>query len=78
MPGASTTSWPSATGVTRAQAMEEMRSRATLIGAMLLRRGDADAMLCGTTGNYLEHLKYVRRRDRQAAGRRATSPPCRC
>ena len=48
-------------GVTRALAMEEMRSRTTLIGAMLVRRGDADAMLCGTVGDYLDHLNYVRR-----------------
>jgi malate dehydrogenase (oxaloacetate-decarboxylating)(NADP+) len=48
-------------GVSREQAMEEMRSRTTLIGAMLVRRSDADAMLCGTVGNYLDHLKYVRR-----------------
>ena len=48
-------------GVTRALAMEEMRSRTSLIGAVLVRRGDADAMLCGTVGNYLDHLKYVRR-----------------
>ena len=48
-------------GVTRAQAQEDMRSRTTLIAAILLRRGDGDAMLCGTTGNYLEHLKFIRR-----------------
>jgi malate dehydrogenase (oxaloacetate-decarboxylating)(NADP+) len=48
-------------GVSRAQAMEDMRSRPTAIGAMLVRRGDADAMLCGTLGDYAEHLKYVRR-----------------
>ncbi|HEU0202325.1 MAG TPA: NADP-dependent malic enzyme [Burkholderiaceae bacterium] len=48
-------------GVTRAIAREEMRSRTTLIGAILVRRGDADAMLCGTSGHYSEHLKYVRR-----------------
>ena len=54
-------------GVTRALAMEEMRSRTTLIGAMLVRRGDADGMLCGTLGEYREHLKYVRR----AIGKRA-------
>ena len=48
-------------GVTRALAMEEMRSRTSLIGAVLVRRGDADAMLCGTVGDYLDHLKYVRR-----------------
>src|SRR5574338_260097 len=38
----------------------EMRTRTTLIGAMLVRRGDADAMLCGTYGLYADHLKYVR------------------
>ena len=48
-------------GVSRAQAQEEVRSRTTLIGAMLVRRGDADAMLCGTVGHYLDHLKYIRR-----------------
>jgi malate dehydrogenase (oxaloacetate-decarboxylating)(NADP+) len=47
-------------GVSRSQAQEEMRSRPTLIGAMLVRRGDADAMLCGTVGNYADHLRYVR------------------
>ena len=47
-------------GVSRAQAMEDMRSRPTLIGAMLVRRGDADAMLCGTSGNDPDHLKYIR------------------
>ncbi len=48
-------------GVSRAQAQEEVRSRTTLIGAMLVRRGDADAMLCGTSGDYLDHLGYIRR-----------------
>jgi malate dehydrogenase (oxaloacetate-decarboxylating)(NADP+) len=47
-------------GVLRAQAMEEMRSRPSLIAAMLVRRGDADAMLCGTLGNFADHLRYVR------------------
>ncbi len=47
-------------GVSRAQAMEDMRSRPTVVGAMLVRRGDADAMLCGTSGNFDGHLKYVR------------------
>jgi malate dehydrogenase (oxaloacetate-decarboxylating)(NADP+) len=48
------------TGVNRPQAQEEMRTRPTLIGAMLVRRGDVDAMLCGTVGNFADHLKYVR------------------
>jgi len=47
-------------GVSRAQAKEDMRSRSTLIGAMLVRRGDADAMLCGTVGNYTDHLQHIR------------------
>jgi malate dehydrogenase (oxaloacetate-decarboxylating)(NADP+) len=47
-------------GVTLAIAKEAMRSRASLIAAMLLRRGDVDAMLCGTVGTFDEHLGYVR------------------
>jgi malate dehydrogenase (oxaloacetate-decarboxylating)(NADP+) len=47
-------------GVTLPIAREQMRTRPTLIGAILLRRGDVDAMLCGTTGTYDEHLRYVR------------------
>jgi len=47
-------------GVSRAQAQEEMRSRPTLVAAMLVRRGEADAMLCGTLGHYADHLRYVR------------------
>jgi malate dehydrogenase (oxaloacetate-decarboxylating)(NADP+) len=47
-------------GVSRAQAVEAMRSQPTLVGAMLVRRGDADTMLCGTRGNYTDHLKHVR------------------
>jgi len=37
-----------------------MRSRTTLIGAMLVRKGDAEAMLCGTRGDYTEHLPIIR------------------
>jgi malate dehydrogenase (oxaloacetate-decarboxylating)(NADP+) len=47
-------------GVTRSLAQTEIRTRTTLIGAMLVRRGDADAMLCGTVGSYADHLRYVR------------------
>ncbi len=47
-------------GVSRAEAMEAMRSRPTVVGAMLLRRGEVDAMLCGTRGNFADHLKHVR------------------
>ncbi|HLU77285.1 MAG TPA: NADP-dependent malic enzyme [Burkholderiales bacterium] len=46
-------------GVTVAYAKTEMRRRHTLIGAMLMRQGDADGMVCGTEGTYDEHLRYV-------------------
>jgi len=47
-------------GVTEAIAKEAMRSRTSLVAAMLLRRGDVDAMLCGTVGTFDEHLAHVR------------------
>jgi len=40
-------------------AKREMRRRTTLIGAMLVRHGYADAMLCGTFGRHALHLKYI-------------------
>jgi malate dehydrogenase (oxaloacetate-decarboxylating)(NADP+) len=36
-----------------------MRNRATLVGAMAVRLGHADGLLCGTTGRYAVHLRYV-------------------
>ena len=47
-------------GITEPIAKEAVRSRASLVAAMLLRRGDVDAMLCGTIGTFDEHLAYVR------------------
>ncbi len=47
-------------GVTQALAREAMRNRSTLIAAMLLRRGDVDSMLCGISGAFYDHLKYLR------------------
>jgi len=47
-------------GVTRALAQTRVRTRTTLIGAMLVQMGEADAMLCGIVGSYADHLKYVR------------------
>jgi len=47
-------------GVTMAVARDAMRSRATPLAAMLLRRGDVDAMLCGTVGAFNEHLHFLR------------------
>ncbi|HET7033333.1 MAG TPA: phosphate acyltransferase, partial [Casimicrobiaceae bacterium] len=47
-------------GVSRLEAREDMRIRPTLIGTILVRRGDGDALLCGTSGRFADHLKYVR------------------
>jgi malate dehydrogenase (oxaloacetate-decarboxylating)(NADP+) len=47
-------------GVSRQLARSEMRTRSTLLAAMLVRRGQADAMLCGTLGRYADHLEHVR------------------
>jgi len=47
-------------GVSRPAARVEVRSRATLLAALLVRQGKADAMLCGTFGSYGEHLRHVR------------------
>ena len=46
-------------GVTHAIAKIEMRRRLTLIGAMLLDRGDVDGLICGTWGTNPMHLNYI-------------------
>ena len=46
-------------GVTPDVAKSRVRRDTTLIGVMLLRRGDADAMVCGTVGTYDYHLRQV-------------------
>ena len=46
-------------GVTPAIAKAMIRKHNTLIGAMLLRRGDADALLCGVASKYDNQLKYI-------------------
>ena len=46
-------------GVTPDSAKREMRRRNTLIAAMLVHKGAADAMLCGTVSQPLRHLRYI-------------------
>ena len=46
-------------GVTAQVAKIEMRRRLTLIGAMLLEKGDVDGMICGTWGTTALHLHYI-------------------
>ncbi len=47
-------------GVTPENAKREMLRSTSLIGAMLIHMGEADAMLCGTFSHPQEHLPYVR------------------
>mgnify|MGYP000448064991 FL=1 len=46
-------------GVTPELAKAIMRTNTTAIGAVMVHRGDADSLICGTFGQYLWHLKYV-------------------
>jgi len=46
-------------GVTAQLAKIEMRRRLTLIGAMLLHKGEVDGMVCGTWGSTSGHLQYI-------------------
>jgi malate dehydrogenase (oxaloacetate-decarboxylating)(NADP+) len=54
-------------GVTTQIAKIEMRRRLTLIGAMLLHKGDTDGLICGTWGTTSLHLDYLD----QVIGKRA-------
>jgi len=46
-------------GVTPALARAIMRTNTTAIGAIMVKRGEADSLICGTFGQYLWHLKYI-------------------
>jgi malate dehydrogenase (oxaloacetate-decarboxylating)(NADP+) len=46
-------------GVTPEYAQIEVRRRNTLIGALMVHRGEADGMLCGSFGPYSQHLQYI-------------------
>jgi malate dehydrogenase (oxaloacetate-decarboxylating)(NADP+) len=54
-------------GITVQVAKIEMRRRLSLIGAMLLHKGDVDGLICGTWGTNAMHLIYVE----QVIGKRA-------
>jgi malate dehydrogenase (oxaloacetate-decarboxylating)(NADP+) len=46
-------------GVSPDLARTIIRTNTTVIAAMMLKRGEADAMICGTYGNYAWHLRHV-------------------
>ncbi|WP_417808237.1 NADP-dependent malic enzyme [Thioclava sp.] len=47
-------------GITPDLARAIMRTNTTAIAAIMVHREEADSMICGTFGQYLWHLKYVR------------------
>jgi len=47
-------------GVSPAAAKNLLRSRPTLISALMVERGEADAMICGLVGRYHKKLGYLR------------------
>jgi malate dehydrogenase (oxaloacetate-decarboxylating)(NADP+) len=47
-------------GVTPDTARTVVRTNATVIAALAVMRGEADAMLCGVEGRYMSHLRHVR------------------
>ncbi|MDX1711804.1 MAG: NADP-dependent malic enzyme [Rhodovibrionaceae bacterium] len=47
-------------GVTPDVARTVIRTNATAIAAIAVKRGDADAMICGVEGRYDRHLRHIR------------------
>jgi malate dehydrogenase (oxaloacetate-decarboxylating)(NADP+) len=46
-------------GISPEEAKEAVLRKPSLIGTLLLRMGECDAMLCGTVGKYGAHLRHV-------------------
>jgi malate dehydrogenase (oxaloacetate-decarboxylating)(NADP+) len=46
-------------GITPAMAKDIMRKNTTAIAALMVQRGEVDAMICGTVGEYQEHLRPI-------------------
>jgi malate dehydrogenase (oxaloacetate-decarboxylating)(NADP+) len=46
-------------GVSPEYARTVVRTRTSVIGALMVRRGEADAMICGTIGRYEKHLNHI-------------------
>jgi len=47
-------------GVTPATARYRVRTSTTVIGALMLQRGEADGLICGTVGQYHRHLRHIK------------------
>ena len=51
---------PAGDGITPDAARTLVRTNATVIAALAVRRGEADAMICGVEGRYMRHLDHIR------------------
>jgi malate dehydrogenase (oxaloacetate-decarboxylating)(NADP+) len=47
-------------GITPDSARTLLRTNATVIAALMVHRGEADAMICGVEGRFLSHLRDIR------------------
>lgn len=46
-------------GITQEQAQRAVIGNTTVIGAIMVHRGEADALICGTIGEYHEHFSVI-------------------
>jgi len=46
-------------GITPADAKTTLRTNTTVIGSLMVYKGEADAVICGTSGHYNEHTRDV-------------------
>ncbi|WEK06251.1 MAG: NADP-dependent malic enzyme [Candidatus Devosia phytovorans] len=47
-------------GVTPDTARQVVRTNTTVIGALAVKRGDADGLICGLQGRYIKHVRDIR------------------
>ncbi|MBL9029728.1 MAG: NADP-dependent malic enzyme [Caedimonas sp.] len=47
-------------GISPADARTMVRTSATVIAALMVGRGDADAFICGSYGHYMRHLHHIK------------------
>lgn len=47
-------------GVSQEMARREVINNQTLIGALMIRQGEADGMICGTVGSYNKHFTIIK------------------
>lgn len=46
-------------GVTPAMARTHVRTNTTVIAALMVEKGEADALVCGTENKYIDHLQHI-------------------